>query len=164
MKIKILIFFLLVLSLNAQSISQNSSSSAFANLIVPLSISASYGNLDFGEIILTKTQFQKNISPLSGQLFIITGQPGRGVSINYSNITITNSSILSTPLGTVTTIPFIPQVVLDNGTPIKNGQMIPLASKGTIGELRLWVGGTIQIDPNQSSGLYSGLFTITVSY
>lgn len=164
MKKIILIIILSYSLINAQSVSRNSSSGAFANLIVPLSIWASYGSLDFGEIILTKTQFQKSISPLSGQLFVISGHPGRGVYINFSNITISNTSIYSAPLGTVTTIPFAPQVVQENGSPVKNGQMIPLFNKGNIGELKLWVGGTIQIEPNQSSGLYSGLFTITVSY
>jgi len=164
--VKILFGLILFFSTNliAQTVSRNSSAGAFANLIVPLSISTSYGSLDFGEIILTKSQFQKSISPLSGQLFIITGQPGRGVSVSFSNITLSNTSIFSAPLGTVTTIPFSAQIIMENGSPIKNGQTLVLANKGTMGELRLWVGGTIQIESNQSSGLYSGAFQITVSY
>lgn len=159
-----LFIFISFSSFYSQTISRNASSSAFANLIVPLSISSTYGSLDFGEIILTKSQFQKSIYPSSGKIFVITGQPGRGVSIMYNSITLSNTNLYSVPLGQVTTIPFSPQVVLENQTVVKNGQTINLVNNGKVGELKLYVGGIISIDANQASGLYSGNFTITVSY
>jgi len=162
-----LFFVLIIISFStifSQSVSRNSSSSAFANLIVPLSISSTFGSLDYGEIILTKTRFQRNIPPQSGKLFVINGHPGRSVTIMYNSITLSNIGTSAPPLGTVTTIPFSPEVVQENNSPVKNGQAINLLNNGKGGELKLWVGGIITIESNQASGLYSGNFTITVSY
>jgi len=162
-----LFFVLIVISFStifSQSISRNSSSSAFANLIVPLSISSTFGSLDYGEIILTKTKFQRNIPPQSGKLFVINGHPGRGVTIMFNSITLSNTGVSSSPIGNITTIPFSPKVVQENNSNVKNGQTINLVNNGKAGELKLWVGGIISIEPNQASGLYSGNFTITVSY
>lgn len=164
MKKIIVLFLVSTISVYSQSISRNVSSSAFANLIVPLSITAIYGSLDFGEIILTNTQFQKSIYPQSGQIFIITGQPGRDVFIMYNSITLSNNNLFSQPPGQVTTIPFTPLVTLEDNSIVSSGQTVNLVNSGKVGELKLFVGGTILIEPNQASGFYSGAFTITVSY
>lgn len=158
-----IIFFMMISSYSfSQSTSQNANASIF--LLAPISITPSVGDLDFGEIILTGSSFTEIIAPSGGKLFVVEGTAGRSVSIFFNSIVIDNVAWVSTFGGTADNITFTPDVELDDGTNVNSGDSHPLEDVSGLGELNLWVGGSIFIAANQAHGDYTGLFTVTVSY
>lgn len=146
----------------SQSTSQSSNASIF--LLSPISITSSTGDLDFGEILLTGSSFTEIIAPGSGKLFVVKGMAGRSVSIFFNSIVIDNVAWVATFGGTADNITFTPDVELDDGTNINSGDFQILPDVAGLGELNLWVGGSIFIAAPQANGDYTGLFTVTVSY
>jgi len=140
------------------------SGKAISNLIVPLSITAESGDLNFGQILLTGTPQKPKIKPKNGKLFEITGQPRREVTVTYNPVILTNSQWVAANSGQLGTIRFDPNVINDNGKKIKSGKSIRLKRKGLVGNEKLWVGGTLNVAANQPEGDYIGLFVISVSY
>ena len=59
---------------------------------------------------------------------------------------------------------FTPDVELDDATTVNSGDSHTLLDVSGVGELNLWVGGSIFIAAAQAHGDYTGLFTVTVSY
>ena len=160
-KLIISIIILFISDCFAQRVTQ--AASATVNLIVPLSITATQGSLDFGEIILTGRSFRKRIQPNKGQKFIINGHPGRKISIIFNSITLTNSGSpqLIDRLGTLR---FNPLLQSNSGVFISSGDTFILEENGKVGEFEIWAGGTIQIAADQPHGDYEGTFTLTVTY
>jgi spore coat protein U-like protein len=160
------ISFILFLILNSFSSAQTVTQSAMAsvNLVVPLSMTAVEGSLDFGEIILTGSSFTQNINPTNGQRFLISGQPNRGITILYTSIELTNAGNPPAMIERIGNLTFTPNVENDSGVSILNGETVTLEDKGNVGEYELWVGGSIFIGSNQPHGDYTGTFTITVNY
>jgi hypothetical protein len=158
--------FILLFSepLFGQNVFNSESATASANLIVPISISATVGSLDFGEIILTGSPFISSIHPTNGKYFVINGHPGRGVTIIFNSIQLSNVNWVSTFGGSTGSLDFTPDVRLENGTQVLNGNSYILNLVSGTGELVLNVGGAIDIEADQPHGFYEGLFTITVSY
>ena len=66
--------------------------------------------------------------------------------------------------GSVGNLEFVPDIELDSGTKVTNGAAYPLLLSGGIGELDVWVGGSIDIASDQQQGDYTGLFTLSVTY
>ena len=89
---------------------------------------------------------------------------GRSVSIFFNPIVIDNVAWIATFGGTADNISFTPDVELDDGTNINSGDFQILPDVAGLGELNLWVGGSIFIAAPQAHGDYTGLFTVTVSY
>jgi len=144
----------------------NSSSSAraTANLIVPLSIKAGKGDLDFGEIILTGLPIAETILPPNGKEFIVSGQKGRLVTVMFDKVKLNNSRWLNNTKSVYGELYFIPKMLTSDGVAISSGKSILLKPNNLIGEVKLFVGGTINIEATQTIGDYEGLFTISVAY
>ncbi len=131
---------------------------------MPLSITATAGELDFGEIILTGSNFTTSINPFSGKLFIVNGQPGRDITVGFSNSMLNNNNWVSSFGGQLGSLEFIPDVRLNDNAIVLNGDSHTLIIAGGSGELVLNVGGSIDIQSDQPPGNYEGQFTITVAY
>lgn len=135
-----------------------------ANVIQPLSITSTGGELNFGEIILTGSTSAHQITPAQGQQFRILGNPGRSVSITFNQINLSNLGWVSLNGGTIGSLTFEPLVVSSSNSPIISGNFYPLQTSGSIAILDLRVGGLITVSSSQPQGDYTGLFTISVSY
>lgn len=162
----LLITFSCLFNLNELNAQNNgySTSSASANLVLPLSIEAGNGDLDFGEIILTGSSFQKTIIPKNGKEFIITGQPRRAVTVIFDNVELNNLAWLSKNHGKAGNLIFYPNLLLDNSVQVNSGGNLTLRLNGLAGEIKLNVGGSIKINSEQPIGNYEGLFIISVTY
>ena len=159
MRLLFLLGLLLSINLYAQ---ESSNGTASVNVIRPLSIEAINPDLDFGDIILTGAQFIATVSPLSGAEFQVIGNPAWNVIITFNSITLDNSEWVSVHGGTSGQIPFTPHIIQESGTDIISGNNYQLS--GTLGILRLYLGGDINISANQPYGDYTGTFTINISY
>ena len=146
----------------SQPVSQSAGASIF--LLSPISITPSSGDLDYGEMILTGSPFTEIKTPAGGKLFIVNGTATRSVSITFSSINIDNWVWVITYGGTNGQITFTPDVELDDGTNVTSGDLFPLPNVLGVGELKVWVGGSLDIAAAQPIGDYTGQFTITVSY
>lgn len=154
-------------------ISQQYGNSAIAkvNMIKPLSITSINSTIDFGEIILSGSNFIKSLNPSEGAIFKIEGHPNRNVIISFNQLTLSNSEWVSQNGGTLGTLNFEADVVHTGANPsyqspvsVQNGNSYQLINSSGIGILYLWVGGSLNIQANQPIGDYQGTFNIMVSY
>ncbi len=136
-----------------------------ATVIQGLSLTA-YGTLNFGSIIAGTTP-----SPLSAQtngaapLFLALGAGGYAVAVSYSQ---------SIPMYDAqhNQITFLPSVFgsgsffgQTSSTAVNSGSAVTLSDFFGEGLYFFWLGGTLDPIPgNQSPGVYSGTFTLTVTY
>lgn len=163
-KIFIVLFsFISVTAINAQQAGYISGS-ASANLILPLSVEAKSGDLDFGNIIVSGSNYLAKILPTMGKQFIVTGHPGRNITVRFNSVELTNYEWASKYNGKLDKLTFIPKVELKNTQQISDGTNIPLVKNGQKGELQIFVGGEINIKPKQEVGDYIGLFILSVTY
>lgn len=161
----ILLSFLLAFScINSQTIFSSQNASAIAYLVVPLSITATQGDLDFGEIILSGVSTIQRMSPSSGKLFVVSGHPNRSVTFTFNSVSMNNTSWVAFSGGSVDNLEFIPDIELNSGKKVRAGDSHILQLANGLGELDVWVGGSINISPNQASGDYIGRFTLNVTY
>jgi len=161
------IFITLILSVTSiysQTVFSSQSASATALLVVPLSIIATQGDLDFGEIILSGTSTIQRMAPQDGKLFVVSGHPNRNVTFTFNSVTMDNIIWVATGTGDVDNLEFVPDVELNNGTRVKNGDSHTLRLIKGIGQLDIWVGGAIKISATQKNGDYTGRFTLSVTY
>ncbi len=160
----ILFIFLIPLTniFSQESASQNASGIVY--LVVPLSITATTGDLDFGEIILTNSPSTETLSPINGKLFVVSGHPNRDVTFTFISANMDNTLWVATYGGNVGNLQFVPDIELDSGTKVNNGESHLLLLSGGLGELDVWVGGSIDIAADQEHGDYTGLFTLSVTY
>jgi len=165
---KLLIILLVILSATpaffSQTVFESQNAEAFANLIVPLSVTPTSGDLDFGEIILTGSPSTPAIGPTSGKLFVVNGHPNRLITVTFNNIILDNNVWVAATGGTPGLLTFTPDVELDEGSSVISNSSHMLVLTGGVGELLFWVGGGISIAGNQAHGDYLGLFTLDVSY
>lgn len=164
MKRLLFIFIIVTFVNNAQSQSASSTALGRANILQPISITSISGALDFGEIILTGTSTNYQINPALGQQFLITGNPGRSVSITFNQITLSNANWVAFNGGSMGILTFMPSVVNSNNNVIISGNFYPLINSGTVAMMYIRAGGSITVSSNQPPGNYSGIFTISVSY
>ena len=153
------------------------STTASASLLVlkGVSISVSGSNtLAFGDIFASSSTQTKTITNQNGQQFLIQGNPGSNVIINYSSsVTLSNSLWALQYGGTQGTIIYsvntLPVQTLANSNyinpvTVNNGGSVVLTNSSGVGKLYLWVGGKITVNPNQPVGDYIGYININVSY
>ena len=162
--IYIIVFLFTVSSVNSQSVFSSQNASATAYLVVPLSITSTLGDLDFGEVILSGSSSIERMSPRNGKLFIVSGHPDRNITFNFSSVPMDNTAWVVNSGGSVDNLEFIPDIELENGTKILNGDSHILQLTNGVGELDVWVGGSIKISASQSPGDYTGRFTLNVTY
>jgi hypothetical protein len=170
---------LTVLSLAFLSTSSFAQLSASADVLISLikglSIQNQGGsNIDFGEVIVTSSAQTPQVTPSNGAHFLVTGHPGKNVTISFSNVTLSNSAWVSTyNAGSSSTMTFVPSMeetgkegTYSSGTPssVSSGNSVALVNDHGIGYLNLWVGGSITVAADQDQGDYVGDFTVTVAY
>jgi hypothetical protein len=150
---------------------------ANASLLVlkGVSISVSGSNtLAYGDIYASNITQTKTITNQNGQKFLVQGNPGTNVIINYNtSVSLDNSLWALQYGGTQGTINFsvnpLPVQTLANSNyispiTVNNGGSVVLTNSSGVGKLYLWVGGKISISPNQPIGDYIGYININVSY
>ena len=120
--------------------------------------------MDFGEIILTGLPITETIFPHNGKEFIVTGQKGRMVTIMFNDVKLNNSQWLNNKKLVYGELNFIPSMLTEEGEIVASGKSILLKPNNLIGEIKLYVGGSINIEATQSVGDYEGLFAISVAY
>ena len=158
------IFLIPLTNIFSQKESASQNASAMVYLVVPLSITATTGDLDFGEIILINSATTETLSPSNGKLFVVSGHPNRDVTFTFIPANMDNTLWVASNGGSVGNLQFIPDIELDSGTKVINGETHTLLVSNGIGELDVWVGGSIDIASDQEHGDYTGLFTLSVTY
>lgn len=147
---------------------------------VPISISVNSGliikniagDLDFGEVLSMNSTQSLSRDPEYGAKFEVNGIPRERISVDYSNsVVLDNSSWLASNSGNLDQISFIPNVRHTrrnenyiNSRNLRNGRTIRLRNVNEVGKLYIWVGGDLEINPNQEIGEYVGTFNISVAY
>ncbi len=161
------IFLAIFLSVNfvySQTVISSQNATASAYLVVPLSIAATIGDLDFGNILLAGSPIKTTIAPRDGKLFVVSGHPNRRVTFTFEDVLLDNANWVVSSGGVVDNLTFVPKVILENGRRVKNGKSKKLRLNGSIGKLNVWVGGSIKISADQEVGEYVGRFTLSVNY
>lgn len=160
---RIIIIFFIYINILAQT-SAYQSAEATANLIMPLSIEAVDGSLDFGEIVITNSPRTMYLAPEVGKKFIVKGDVNRSVVVTYNDVQLNNNLWVSNFGGINGNLTFIPEVKLKNLRILQSGSTIFLDKVGFIGKTEINVGGTIEVPSNQPVGNYTGSFIITITY
>ena len=164
MKQLLVVFLFIAYSNVVNCQTASTTASGRVNAVQPLSITSTGGSLNFGDIILTGSLANYQITPALGQQFRIVGNPSRSVSITFNQISLSNSVWVSLNGGTTGTLVFIPAVVNSVNNPITSGNFYPLVTSGAVAILDIRVGGSITVSSTQPQGDYTGTFTISVSY
>ena len=164
MKQLLIVFLFIIYSNVVNCQTASTTASGRVNAVQPLSITSTGGALNFGDIILTGSLANYQITPALGQQFRIVGNPSRSVSITFNQISLSNSVWVSLNGGTTGTLVFIPAVVNSVNNPITSGNFYPLVTSGAVAILDIRVGGSISVSSTQPQGDYTGTFTISVSY
>jgi len=147
------------------------------SIIKALSIS-NYNNssINFGEIIMDGTTKTGTVANGVGGHFLITGQPGRNVTVTYpSTVALSNSVWVGTNGGTVGSITFTSNTADQTGSTLTYTGQVPMASGTTLplvvktpndgsGYLNVWVGGSISVPGTTPNGDYIGQHQVTVHY
>jgi hypothetical protein len=170
---KIIVLYLLISNIKifAQS---NFTFSTNINITVTtgLSINKIGGDLDFGEIVYDGSKMTLSRSPDLGVEFEVTGDRRRLVTVSFPRrINLDNNDWVNTYGGTNGTIRFTANMRNTGGSlsyssssMIRNGRSYRLSNDYPNGKLYLWLGGSLNINKNQSFGIYNGTYTITVAY
>ncbi len=164
MKLLFVVILCCVFSFGAIGQTASTTASGSVNVILPISITSTGGNLDFGEILLTGSTVVYQILPMQGQYFQIMGHPGRSVSIIFNQVNLSNAIWVGLNGGTVGNLIFTPAVVNSQNQTITSGNFYPLIINGSTGILDIRVGGSMSVSANQPHGDYVGTFTVSVSY
>ena len=168
--LKIFILFML-LSLSVLS-AQNryvASVPIHVSLVKGLSLNIMKNNLDFGEVILSRTGTLIKKSATEGIIFEISGNPNKNVAINYSTTNLTNSAWSEIFGGTKGNINFIPDVFVSTEKKqselqkIENGNLVNI-DKSNDRKILVNIGGYLNVAANQPAGNYIGNIYLTVSY
>jgi len=175
MKCRYILFFLfLLLFVTTNSYAQHNpqaSSIVRVSLVKGIQVNQISGNLDFGEIIQPTTQTTIRKSPDNGVVFLLNSHLNKNVSVQYSSSTLSNSGWVNGYGGSTASLTFNPEVVhtgsnsvFQNPIEIISGNSYTPPTSAGIASMNIWVGGSIEIIPNQPQGDYSGTFTITLTY
>jgi hypothetical protein len=189
LSVLLLIFFNTSFSQIEEEIETDISSASFKGNVIQLSTTATASltvlrgvsisltgsnSLAFGDIYAQPNSQTRTITNQLGQQFLVQGNPGTNVIINYSSSSTLNNALwVLQNGGTQGTISYtanpLPVQTLANSTytnpvTVNNGSSVVLTNSGGIGKLYIWVGGQITINANQPVGDYIGYFNINVSY
>ncbi len=145
-------------------VSSTQSVSVTATVIQGLSLSSS-GALNFGPIVAGTTPPSLDArTNVSAPLFMASGAPAKEIAVSYSA-----STSLSDGYGhTLTFAPSVCGSILQTNqtgsSSVTLGSTITLSS-GSTGYYYFWIGGGLGAIPTgQASGIYSGTFTLSISY
>ena len=138
-----------------------------------LSISRISGDLDFGEVLSTASTQTLSRDPEFGVLFEVRGLFRERITVDYSNnVVLDNHNWVSfNGSGIEDDLTFTPNVrhtgrrsTYLNPRNLSDGRRIRLRNDNGVGKLFIWVGGDLEVNPNQNAGEYEGTFNITVAY
>lgn len=158
---------LLILAAVPSAVAQNSATTDVAlnaTVVQGLTLVVSGGPLSFGSVVAGTTPAAVDAQS-SSVLFTVTGNGGSQVKVDYSDV------IMNGPSGA--TITFTPSVFgsssslnQSTSTDVPSGSSVNLSgASGSEGSYYLWLGGALgSIPAAQTTGSYSGTFTMTVSY
>ena len=165
---------LVTLLFSSNLFAQSATATVSIRISKALAISNVGGSLDFGDLLESGTGSNPSITQAAGANFLVTGHPNRAVTINYSDVTLTNDAWNSTNsfTGNDATILFSADMNHTGssstwvaGTPVSTGgdshNLVNVTGTGT---LYLWVGGSLAIAANQNIGDYTGTLTVSVAY
>jgi len=158
------IFFIPITNIYSQKVFASQNASASAILVIPLSIISTQGELDFGEVFISDTPITQRLAPQNGKLFIVSGTPNRSVTFTFNSVNMSNVAWVPSAAASIDELEFVPDIELEDGAKIKNGDSHSLPFVKGIGQLDVWVGGAIKISATQKNGNYTGQFTLNVSY
>lgn len=172
---KIIVLYLLLL----QSFVYTQVGIASVNIPVSVSITNSLsinrvsGDLDFGEVLSTASSQTLTRDPELGVLFEVNGISRERITVDYSNnVVLDNHNWVSfNGSGIEDDLLFTPNVrhtgrrsTYTSSRNLRDGRRIRLRNNNGTGKLFIWVGGELEINPNQNAGEYEGTFNITVAY
>lgn len=151
---------------------QSATAPVTINLKKALGITNEGGNLTFGDLLVTGTAQAPSIANGSGVRFLVTGHPGKDVTISFDVVTLDNDQWVSDNGGSGNgTMDFTPTMDETGssqsyaaGSAVTTGNTFPLVNLTGTGNLNLWVGGSIAVGANQAHGDYEGTLTVSVSY
>jgi spore coat protein U-like protein len=171
----IIVLYLLFL----QTFIYSQGSNSTINIPISISISSSLsinkvsGDLDFGEVLSTATTQTLTKDPEFGVLFEVNGIARERITVDYSNsVVLDNHNWVSfNGSGVEDDLLFTPNVrhtgrrsTYVNSNNLRDGRRIRLRNDNGTGKLFIWVGGDLEVKPNQKAGDYEGTFNITVAY
>lgn len=151
-------------SVSEAQTSANANVTVTATVIQGLTIAVTGGPLDFGNIVAGTTPAPINAQS-SSVLFTVTGNGSSQVTVTYSGVS------LNGPSGA--TLNFTPSVYgsssqsgQSTSTEVTSGSTVNLSgATGSGGNYYLWLGGNLgSVPTSQTTGSYTGTFTVTVSY
>lgn len=143
------------------------------SIVSSISISRVSGDLDFGEVLSTASTQTLTRDPELGVLFEVNGISSEKIIVDYSNsVVLDNHNWVSfIGSGEEDDLLFTPNIEhtgvnssYTNPNKLKDGKKIKLINDNGIGKLFIWVGGDLEVNPNQKAGDYEGTFNITVAY
>ena len=169
---------LATLVLSSYAFAQNSAS-ASANVKISLKKGLAIENIggseiNFTDVVVTSSAQAPTVAAGGGAHFLVTGHPNKPVSMTFSTVTLNNTSWVSSyGGGTESTMIFTPvmqhtgsESTYASGTPVSitSGNAANLVNVNGVGNLNLWVGGSMAIAADQPQGDYIGSFSVTVAY
>ena len=122
------------------------------SIIKALTISNAAGTLAFPEIIMNGTVQTQSITNANGVRFLVTGHSNRNVTVTYdATDVLNNNAYVTTNGGTNGTLTFTTNTADQTGkvitytspTALASGSTIPLVNNTGIGNLNIWVGGSV---------------------
>lgn len=171
---KIVLFFLFVPSFIYSQIGSTTFDIPISiSITSSLSISRISGDLDFGEVLSTASTQTLSRDPEFGVLFEVRGLFRERITVDYSNnVVLDNHNWVSfNGSGIEDDLTFTPNVrhtgrrsTYLNPRNLSDGRRIRLRNDNGVGKLFIWVGGDLEVNPNQNAGEYEGTFNITVAY
>lgn len=157
-----LLFGLILLCTNVHA-QVSTSASVTATVLQALSIVASGGTfsdgiLDFGNQSLNTTTTINPRTSADAIVLTVAGSPNASIKVDYTTVDPTDGT---------TSVPFTPQV---RGHTVNNGAPSTALASGSIrtitgtGSYYIFVGGSITIPAGAPTAIYTGSFTLTVTY
>lgn len=154
-----------------------------ANATAPVKISLKKGlsvsnvggtEISFTDVVVTSSAQTPTVAAGNGAHFLVSGHPNKPVTMTFSSVSLNNDSwVTSFGGGTNSTMTFTPTMqqtgsesVYSSGTPsdVTSGNSVKLVNVSGVGNLNLWVGGSMSIAADQAQGDYVGSFSVTVTY
>lgn len=153
---------LLFTSVQAQ-VSNSANTAVTATVLQALSITATGGTfsdgvLDFGNQSLNTTTTINPKTSSDAILLSVTGAANTSIKVDYTKVDPTDGT---------TSVPFTPEV---RGHTVNNSAPSSVLTSGSIrtingtGSYFIFVGGSITIPAGAPTAIYTGSFTITVTY
>lgn len=156
-----------------------SSANATANVTISLKKGLAISNIggseiSFADVVVTSSAQAPSVAAGNGAHFLVSGHPNKAVTMTFSTVSLNNDAwVTSMGGGTISTMTFTPsmeetgsEAVYASGSPssVTSGNSVNLVNVSGVGELNLWVGGSMAISADQPQGDYEGSFSVTVTY